>query len=102
MDSSVTLVDPHNISLVFSPDSLKNTTVYHASSNLLDTSNPMYSISTELTDHRTEIRDARTQRLLALIERKDILPDTITFPERNEGKAMKISRWLQKSKLVDG
>lgn len=82
----------------FSPVDMKNTKIFNNQPAL-----PLYSVVTDLkSDKRTEIFDARADRLLARIERNNILPDTITFPSRNDGSSINLSRWLQKGKLEDG
>jgi hypothetical protein len=75
---------------------MKNATLF------LDDSGPAYTISTDTSNARTELRAAGTGELLARIARKEILPDTITFPALNGGKEMRLTKWLTKSKLSDG
>lgn len=77
---------------------MKNTKIFNNQPAL-----PLYSVVTDKkSDKRTDIIDVRADRLLARIERRDILPDTITFPDRNDGSTINLSKWLQKSKLDDG
>jgi hypothetical protein len=77
---------------------MKNTKIFNNQPAL-----PLYSVVTDRkSDKRTDIFDARADRLLARIDRRDILPDTITFPGRNDGSSINLSKWLQKSKLDDG
>ncbi|KAJ7875034.1 hypothetical protein B0H13DRAFT_1723284 [Mycena leptocephala] len=96
MDSQLTLVDSAPpICLTFSKDSMINTTLYRDS-------RPVYTISTELQGTTTEIRAAGTAELLARICRNDILPNTVAFPSINDGKVMRLSKWLRGCKLPDG
>jgi hypothetical protein len=96
MDSQLTLVSIAPAArLVFSQDSMKNATLF------LD-SGPAYTISTDTSNARTELRAAGTGELLARIVRKEIMPDTITFPALNGGKEIRLTKWLKKSKLSDG
>jgi hypothetical protein len=95
MDSQITLVSAPAARLMFSRDSMKNATLF------LD-SGPAYTISTDTSNARTELRAASTGELLARIARKEILPDTITFPAFNGGREMRLTKWLKKSKLSDG
>ncbi|OAX39455.1 hypothetical protein K503DRAFT_769490 [Rhizopogon vinicolor AM-OR11-026] len=77
---------------------MKNTKIFNNQPAL-----PLYSVVTDIkSDKRTDIFDARANNLLAHIDRRDILPDTITFPDRNDGSSINISKWLHKSKLEDG
>ncbi|KAJ7907817.1 hypothetical protein B0H13DRAFT_1715704 [Mycena leptocephala] len=96
MDSQLTLVDSAlPICLTFSKDSMINTTLYRDS-------RPVYTISTKLQGTATEIRAAGTAELLARICRNDILPNTVAFPSINDGKEMRLSKWLRGCKLPDG
>ncbi|KAJ8587867.1 hypothetical protein M405DRAFT_793793 [Rhizopogon salebrosus TDB-379] len=99
MQPTTTPADPPALkSYNFSPVDMKNTKIFNNQPAL-----PLYSVVTDLkSDKRTEIFDARADRLLARIERNNILPDTITFPSRNDGSSINLSRWLQKGKLEDG
>lgn len=82
----------------FSREDMKNTKIFNNQPAL-----PLYSVVTDIkSDKRTDIFDARGNRLLARVDRRDILPDTITFPNRNNGSSINLSKWLQKSKLEDG
>ncbi|KIJ10824.1 hypothetical protein PAXINDRAFT_172043 [Paxillus involutus ATCC 200175] len=98
MDSTLTLVNPIPATqYYFSANSMKNTTVF------VHQSRPLYNVSTELkSDKQTRVSDAHTGRLIALVERREIFSDTVTFPNQNGGQALSIHKWLQKSKLADG
>ncbi|KAJ6540836.1 hypothetical protein DFH09DRAFT_1323076 [Mycena vulgaris] len=96
MDSQLTLVTPvPPVSLTFDTDSMINATIFL-------NSRPAYKISTELQGSTTEIRASVTSELLACISRKEILPNTIAFPNVNDGKDMRLSKWLSRRKLPDG
>ncbi|KAJ7831367.1 hypothetical protein B0H13DRAFT_1551155, partial [Mycena leptocephala] len=96
MDSQLTLVSVAPAAhLKFSQDSMKNATLF------LD-SRPAYTISTDTSNAHTELRAAGTGELLARIARKEIMPDTMTFPAPNRGKEIRSTKWLKKSKLSDG
>ncbi|KAG2134502.1 hypothetical protein DEU56DRAFT_409007 [Suillus clintonianus] len=82
----------------FSLDNMKNTKIFNN-----QPASPLYSVVTDVkSDKHTDIFDLRGNRLLARIDRRDILPDTITFPYRNGGYSIYLSKWLQKSKLENG
>lgn len=82
----------------FSLEDMKNTKIFNN-----QPASPLYSVVTDIkSDKRTDIFDVRGNRLLARVDRRDILPDTITFPNRNSGSSIHLSKWLQKSKLEDG
>lgn len=102
MDSQKTLVDPSTSSspkfLVFWSNKLKDTKVSLSTSPQI----PAYVIKTDKGDYKTEIRDARTQRLVAGIRRKEFLPDTITFDKDGGKVEMRVSKWLSKTKASDG
>ncbi|KIJ63420.1 hypothetical protein HYDPIDRAFT_182363 [Hydnomerulius pinastri MD-312] len=98
MNSTTTLVNPVPATpYYFSTNSMKNATIFTRESH------PLYTVSTDLkADKHTKISDARTGQLIAAIDRKDILSDTITFPNRSGGASVSVHKWLQKSKLADG
>jgi uncharacterized protein involved in exopolysaccharide biosynthesis len=96
MDSQLTLVSLAPAArLIFSSDSMENATLS------LD-SGPAYTISTDASAVRTELRASGTGDLLARVVRKEFLPDTIMFPAFNGGKEMRLNKWLKKSKHSDG
>jgi len=100
-DSQTTLVNrAPPITLVFS----HNGSILNASVTVA--SKPLYIITTEdnLGSSKTNVLDALTQpqRLVACIDRRSILPATVAFPERNGGKAVRISKWIKSAKLSDG
>ncbi|KAJ7120573.1 hypothetical protein C8R43DRAFT_80163 [Mycena crocata] len=82
-------------SLVFDKDSMLNSTI---SVN----SHAVYTVYTRLPGEATEIRSPGTGALVARINRRLFLPNTVTLPGESQGKATRISRWLKKTKLADG
>lgn len=102
MDSQETLVAAPTSSspefLLFWSNTLKDTKVSLSTSP----QTAAYVIKTDKGDHKTEIRDARTQRLVASIRRKEFLPDTITFEKDGEQVETKVNKWLSKTKAPDG
>ncbi|KAH7917820.1 hypothetical protein BV22DRAFT_1100827 [Leucogyrophana mollusca] len=98
MDSTLTLVNPTSpTQYYFSASSLKNTSIF------VKPSRPVYTVTTALkADKRTELKDARTGRTIAIWERREFLPDTIAFPDRDNGSTAHVNKWLDKTKLSDG
>jgi hypothetical protein len=101
MDSQLTLVNPsHPASLVLSKVSVKNTSIYLST----DPETLLYHVTSSNHDRDTHIQDARTQRIIATIQRKDVLPDMITFPAAQEGGSLmkaRVSRWMRKGTLPE-
>ncbi|KAJ6489883.1 hypothetical protein C8R45DRAFT_901493 [Mycena sanguinolenta] len=96
MDSQLTLVNASPpVCLTFSTNSMINATLYRDS-------RPVYTIATELQGTTTEIRAWGTSQLLVRIARKELLPSTITFPNINGGKDMRLGKWLRRCKVPDG
>ncbi|KAJ7509452.1 hypothetical protein B0H11DRAFT_1959699 [Mycena galericulata] len=94
--SQVTLaVTTPNTCLNFGRDSMQTTTV-------LCRGKPVYAISTDQHGATTEVRVPGTQALVARIARKELLPDTVAFPDVGDGKALRVSKWLRRTKLADG
>lgn len=94
--SEVTLITPTpQIRLEFESNSMLDTIV-------LRHSDPLYTVSTNKHRSTTEMRVAMTHELVAHIERKELLPDTVAFACDNGGKAMRVSKWLKHMKLADG
>ena len=44
---------------------------------------------------RTDICDIPGQCIVATIKRREVLPDTVKFPARNEGHSIAVSKWLR-------
>ncbi|KAJ7436484.1 hypothetical protein B0H11DRAFT_1754780 [Mycena galericulata] len=96
MDSQITLVNlSPPVCLTFSADSMINATLF------LD-SRPTYKLSTKLQGTTTKLRAVDTSALLARITRREVLPNTVTFPNVGDGKEMRVSSWLKRCKLEDG
>ena len=100
MDSQLTLLNPSPPpSLVFSNSSVKNTSIYLST----EPKTPLYHITSDNHDYDLHIQDARTQCIIATVQRKDILPDLIIFPGLREGKSsmkVRVSKWMRKGKLA--
>ncbi|KAJ7681695.1 hypothetical protein B0H17DRAFT_1230199 [Mycena rosella] len=96
MDSQLTLVTATpRIYLKFGSDSMINTTIFM-------NSRPAYTLSTALQGSTTDLSASRMSELLARISRKEILPNTIAFPSVNNGKEIRLSKWMSRQKLSDG
>ncbi|KAJ7488898.1 hypothetical protein FB451DRAFT_1223211 [Mycena latifolia] len=95
MDSQATLIDPSPVSLIFNCNSMTNAT-------LRLNSTPAYTISTDSRGATTEIRAVGTDEVIARILRRGMRPDTITFPNVNGGKELRLNKWLQSAKAPDG
>lgn len=100
MDSQVTLINPAwnetTTDLMFDRDSVLNAIVYLRSRPILKISTIDRGVS------HTEIKEAQSERLLAVIDRRTLTSDTITFTDRYGGKQLKISDWMKREKLEDG
>lgn len=98
MESQATLVNRlPAVSLTLSPDSVKNASL------ITSHSTAVYSItSSPANDYLTEITEAATQRVVAVIKRRDVIPDVVTFPGRNGGLSMRVGKWLKNITLPDG
>ncbi|KAL0947801.1 hypothetical protein HGRIS_013874 [Hohenbuehelia grisea] len=94
-ESQATLLNPSSVSLVFSSDSMSDT-------SLLLGNGVLFRISTDKSGGQTLIFDQRLDRMAAVIERNNILPDTISFPTRHSGKKVKLSKWLTEQRHPSG
>ncbi|KAH7919500.1 hypothetical protein BV22DRAFT_1022894 [Leucogyrophana mollusca] len=63
-------------------------------------SHPLYFVTSDLK--HMEIKDAQSGRIIAVWSRRELLPDTVTFPHRNEGHPVNVNKWLKKIQLPDG
>jgi hypothetical protein len=63
---------------------------------------PLYKVTTSQHGSMTEIRTTGTDTLVARIARKELFPDTVTFPDANGGKAKQVSKWLKAGTGADG
>ncbi|KAF8061836.1 hypothetical protein FPV67DRAFT_1422353 [Lyophyllum atratum] len=88
MDSTATLVNPSAIHLNFSANSMKDAV-------LSSKGQPEYIVSTSgRSGTRITIQEANTQRVLATIKRRSLLPDTVTFADHHGGSPMKLDEWM--------
>ncbi|KAF7441319.1 hypothetical protein PC9H_001668 [Pleurotus ostreatus] len=85
------------VTFAFSPNSIRNATFSpHPNGQ------PLYTLSTDVrSNSKTTIANAQTGAVVAYIERNEILPDTVKFSGRNEGKKMRVSKWLVAGKTPD-
>lgn len=105
MDSQLTLVDTSvlpdrraNSVLVFSRDSLLNTTLY-----LRGTNRPVYKVQTNSKTTRTEVLrivpgSDQEPPLVVRINRSEIFPDKITFAGV---PTLRTKQWLKKNTFID-
>ncbi|KAH7911528.1 hypothetical protein BJ138DRAFT_1150411 [Hygrophoropsis aurantiaca] len=63
-------------------------------------SQPLYFVNSDLK--RMEIKEASSGRVIAVWNHRELLPDTVSFPHRNEGRPINVQRWLRKIQLPDG
>lgn len=95
MDSQTTLINPQRFtSLIFANHSVKDTLI----SCSTDLQTPLFMINTDKGDHKTEIHDARTQRLVATLRRREFFPDLIVRGDEET----RVSKWLRKEKSPNG
>jgi hypothetical protein len=92
--SDLTL-DPRACKLVFETDSMLNCTIKQ---NGL----PVYTVSTKKSGSTTEVHTPGTNALVARIARKELLPSTVVFPDLNDGKSIRIAKWLKRVTLPEG
>lgn len=101
MDSQLTLVNPSEpASLILSKASVKNTSIYLST----DPETPLYHVTSSNHDRDMYVQDARTRRIIATIQWKDVLPDMINFPAAREGESStkaRVSRWMRKGTLPE-
>lgn len=101
MDSELTLVNPSPPTPYFlSSMDLKDTVIYARPSE------PLYKI-TSTTRHISICDGAVPGRTIAVLHRRELLSDTISFPHRGRkgGRAVanvSIQRWLKRCKALDG
>ncbi|KAJ6555838.1 hypothetical protein B0H19DRAFT_1151324 [Mycena capillaripes] len=69
---------------------------------ILRNSSPAYTVSTRWATSPTNIHAAGTGALLAKINPRTLLSDTVMFRHAYEGKEVKLSKWLQRERLDDG
>ena len=77
-------------------NSMRNTTLFQGSRT-----NTVYTVRTDAkTGKRTELCDGEGN-VIAVWTRKDILPDTISWPRREGMPSMSVNKWLWKTQLPD-
>ncbi|KAL4258951.1 DUF6593 domain-containing protein [Pleurotus pulmonarius] len=100
MDSTITLVNPSTstpVVLVFTKNSTTNTRIALKGFE----SRTLYSVSSDaLTCSKTTIADSAGT--VAVINKRDILPSTVSFPRRDAQGNVKLSKWLKQQKTADG
>lgn len=105
MDSDLTLVNvAPPTSYFLSSTDLKDAVIY------AHPGVPLYRITSDA--RHIKICDATTpdNRVIALLHRRDLLSDTISFPQRHgnsdtgtgTGSHVSVQRWLKRSRLPDG
>ncbi|KAG2348184.1 hypothetical protein BDR05DRAFT_956695 [Suillus weaverae] len=96
MDSATTLVNPAPPTSYFmTGTNLKNVTFY------AHPGTPLYTITND--GKQTIVNDLRTPgRIVAIFHQREILPNTISFPERNGSAPISVQKWLRRTKLADG
>ncbi|KAJ7247587.1 hypothetical protein C8J57DRAFT_722130 [Mycena rebaudengoi] len=96
MDSQVAFVtNTPPTALVFGANSMLSSTLFANSS-------PVYALSTDARGSTTTLKTTGTAALVARIARKNLFSDTVTFPSLNNGKAIKMKKWLKEVQLPDG
>ncbi|KAJ7923621.1 hypothetical protein B0H13DRAFT_2401572 [Mycena leptocephala] len=63
---------------------------------------PVYTVSTKKSGSTTEVHTPGTNALVARIARKELLPSTVVFPALNDGKSIRIAKWLKRVTLPEG
>ncbi|KAJ6529674.1 hypothetical protein B0H19DRAFT_1193013 [Mycena capillaripes] len=81
-------------SLVFEKNSMMDTTITRNGS-------PIYKVSTDKHGSTTEVHAPGTDTVLARIVRRELFPDTVLFPEDDNGKSTRVSKWLKRTTLAD-
>ena len=96
LDSTDTLINPPpTIHFVFDQNSVINATIYARSG-------PRYRVETNRAVTRTELCDLTQQRVVATIKRRELFPDVVIFAHRNQGKGIRLKKWLQKQQTAVG
>ena len=90
-----TLVEPSHLrTFIFNRSSVVNATIYSRA-------RPVYKIKSNSSLSRTELFDLNEQEIVALIKRRQILPNLVVFGHRGN-KSIRISKWLKRRKVFDG
>ncbi|KAG2140913.1 uncharacterized protein EDB93DRAFT_1252697 [Suillus bovinus] len=96
MDSTATLVNPALPTPYFITSTNPKNETFYAHPGI-----PLYTINDD--GKQTMIRDRRTPgRIVAIFHQREILPNTISFPERHGNAPINVQKWLRKTKLADG
>lgn len=74
--------------LTFDKNSLLNATIYTGTT-------PSHTIITNKAMSRTDICDLPARCIIATIKRRELFSDTVKFPERKDGNAVAINKWLR-------
>ncbi|KIJ63422.1 hypothetical protein HYDPIDRAFT_29666 [Hydnomerulius pinastri MD-312] len=96
MDSTLTLVNPAPPTPYFlSNTDLKDAVIY------AHPAVPLYKITSD--SKQIQISDGCTPgRVIAVLQRRDLLSNTVSFPERNGGSHISVQKWLRKTRMPDG
>ncbi|KIJ05313.1 hypothetical protein PAXINDRAFT_122318 [Paxillus involutus ATCC 200175] len=96
MDSSVTLVNPVPPTPYFlSNTTLKDAVIY------AHPAIPLYKVTSDSKQIR--ISDGSTSgRTIAVLHRRELLPNTVSFTERKGRSQFSVQKWLRKTKLPGG
>lgn len=103
MDSELTLVNlAPPTSYFLSSTDLKDAVIY------AHPGVPLYRVTSDAK--HIKIYDGTTpNRVIAVLHRRDLLPDTISFPPQHANSSantntghVSVQRWLKRSKLADG
>ncbi|KAF9494382.1 hypothetical protein BDN71DRAFT_1448900 [Pleurotus eryngii] len=85
------------VTFAFSPNSVRNATF-----SLYPNGQTLYTLSTDVrSNSKTTITNAQTGAVVAYIERNEILPDTVKFSGRHEGRKTRVTKWLVSGKTPD-
>mgnify|MGYP001400280696 CR=1 FL=1 len=56
-------------------------------------------LSKDAQQWNSDVTDLRTNEIIASVRRNSFTPDTVRFPGKNGGKAIKKSKWLVRSNV---
>ncbi|KAF9233800.1 hypothetical protein BU15DRAFT_79780 [Melanogaster broomeanus] len=96
MDSLVTLVNPASQTPYFLSNTRLKDAVIYARPDV-----PLYKVTSD--SKQIQISDGCTPgRVIAVLHRRELLPDTVSFPGRIGGTRISVQKWLRRTKLPDG
>ncbi|KAG1897325.1 uncharacterized protein F5891DRAFT_1049015 [Suillus fuscotomentosus] len=96
MDSTTTLVNPTPPTPYFLTSTDSKNATFYAHPGI-----PLYTITDD--GKQMIVNDRRTPgRIAAIFHQREILPNTISFPERNGNAPISVQKWLRKTRLADG